>query len=1188
MYLKSIEIQGFKSFATKTVFDFHNGITGIVGPNGSGKSNVADAVRWVLGEQKYTQIRSSGTQDVIFAGTENRRPVSFAYVAITLDNSDRYLGLDYSEVTVARRVYRSGESEYLLNGTPCRLKDIHELFYDTGIGQEGYSIIGQGQIDKILSGKPEERRELFDEAAGIVKFKRRKQTTLKKLENEQQNMLRVTDIMNELEHRVGPLAAQAEHARIYLKKKEELKSLDVNLFLREMDRVEREGASVAEKREIAEAQMSGTKAELDGILHRYEDLDREIQENDSEISRLQNRIAEADVEREKGEGQINVLREQIRTIEQSETHVKERLEELEADIAKREQAGKEYSKEKAETDALIAETEEEQRDLSDALKVLQQAAEESERRIEDGKSEILSLLDARAALEGDAQRFNTVIEQAGIRESQLNQQLLEQKSIETDVDEKLNKEEKTLTELELKVHEMEQKQDEVEGKRQKWSDQTESLESELDILRQRFHQDSSQLETLRNIAERYDGYGNAIRRVMERKSDVKGIRGVIADLIRVDKRYETAIETALGGNIRNVVTDDEDTAKQMIAFLKENKYGRVTFLPMNAVSAPDNVPAKKALSEPGVIGTADTLVDTDEEYGQIVGYLLGRVLVADTIDHAVAIAKKYKYSLRIVTLEGESLMPGGSISGGAFKNSSNLLSRTREIEELEKRVASHESEERALRERLEDVRTADALLADDQEEIRVSLQDLYIRKNTMQVEVDHLREEKEQQEAFYRNIRDEIQTLKDTRDETGIDLEQIRMQMERSKERENEITEANDKLSSELAEARAEADGLQARVSEIAVTLAQMQQKSDFSKENIARVSTEILDLHNMQQEVLLNASNSGQEIRKKEQEIREITEASEIAASRRETLSGELNACVLKKEQMTADHKEFFDKRETMSEEISRLDREIFRLEEQQEKLEHLRETQTDYIWEEYEMTLHEAEKMRDEELPGVTEMRKRISGVRGEIRELGDVNVNAIEEYKEVSERYEFYKTQYEDLEQAERTLQDIIEDLDDGMKKQFSEKFEDIQKEFDHTFKELFGGGTGTLELTIDESHDILDCGIGIIAQPPGKKLQNMMQLSGGEKALTAIALLFTIQNLKPSPFCLLDEIEAALDDSNVGRYAKYLQKLTKNTQFIVITHRRGTMNVADRLYGITMQEKGVSALVSVDLIDKELDD
>ncbi len=1188
MYLKSIEIQGFKSFANRIVLEFHNGITGIVGPNGSGKSNVADAVRWVLGEQKYRQIRSSGTQDVIFAGTENRRPVSFAYVAITLDNSDRYLGLDFSEVTVARRVYRSGESEYLLNGTPCRLKDIHELFYDTGIGQEGYSIIGQGQIDQILSGKPEERRELFDEAAGIVKFKRRKQVTLKKLESEQQNMLRITDIMSELEQRVGPLARQAESARIYLKKKEDLKVLEVNTFLHEMDRVEREGASVEEKYAIADHQMSDTKAELDKILGSYEDLDREIQENDAEIGRLQTRISETDVEREKNEGQINVLREQIRTIEQSEIHVKERLEGLGADIEARQQSGQEYEEQKAQTDARIEETQEEQRDLVDAQKLLQQTMEEHERRIESGKSEILALLDARAALEGEQQRCNTVIEQANIREAQLNQQMLEQKSTEKDVAGRLSEKETDLADVDIKVHELVQKQREVEERRQKWREQIEELEGGLDALRQRYHRDSSNLETLRNIAERYDGYGNAIRRVMERREDTKGICGVIADLIRVDKRYETAVETALGGNIRNVVTDDEDTAKKMISYLKENRYGRVTFLPITAVAAPESIPAKKALSEPGVIGLADTLVETDAAYERIVAYLLGRVLVVDTVDHAVAIAKKYHYSLRIVTLEGESLMPGGSISGGAFKNSSSLLSRSREIEELEKQVAELEAEEAALKERLEDVRTADALLADDQEEIRSSLQEIYIRQNTLRVEVEHLRGEKEQQETFYRNIREEIQALEDGRRETGVDLEQIRLQLEQSRTRESEITAVNEAESAQLAGIQADAEELAKKVSEITVTLAQLQQKSDFAKENITRVAAEILDLHNMQQEVLLNASNSGEEIRRKEQEILDITQAGETAAAERESLSEKLIACAQKKEQMTADHKEFFDRREAMSQELSRLDRELFRLGEQREKLEHTRETHTDYMWEEYELTYHEAGKLRDPELPGVTELRKRISGVRGEIRELGDVNVNAIEEYRTVSERYEFFKAQYEDLKQAEQTLTEIIADLDEGMKKQFTEKFADIQKEFDRTFQQLFGGGTGTLELLMDENHDILDCGVGIIAQPPGKKLQNMMQLSGGEKALTAIALLFAIQNLKPSPFCLLDEIEAALDDSNVVRYAKYLQKLTKNTQFIVITHRRGTMNAADRLYGITMQEKGVSALVSVDLIDKELEE
>ncbi len=1188
MYLKSIEIQGFKSFATKIVLEFHDGITGIVGPNGSGKSNIADAVRWVLGEQKVKQLRSTGMQDVIFAGTENRRPVSFAYVAITMDNSDRQLALDYSEITVARRVYRSGESEYLLNGTACRLKDIHELFYDTGIGQEGYSIIGQGQIDRILSGKPEERRELFDEAAGIVKFKRRKQVTLKKLEQEQQNMLRVTDIMNELEDRVGPLSRQAEKARLYLKKREEQKAYEVNVFLHEMDRVEQEGVSVAEKQEIADSQMKETQAQMEETLRKYEDLDREIQENDAALRVLQEKISENDVEREKNEGQINVLREQIRAIEQRESHVKERLDELEAEIARREEGASQYREEKKEINAQAAGTQSRLKELTGRLEAVQKAAAERETQIECGKNEILSLLDARASSEGDQQRATTLIEQANVRKAQLSQQLLEQKSTESDVSGRLRERETALREARGKVREMEEKLADAAKKRQKWGEQTEELTAEIDHVRQKFHRESSNLETLRNLAERYEGYGNAIRRVMERKADTKGIHGVIADLIHVEKQYETAIETALGGSIQNVVTEDEDTAKELIAYLKERRYGRVTFLPLTSVQAPENVPAKKALHETGAIGLADTLVDADAVYRNVIGYLLGRVLVVDTIDHAVAIARKYHYTLRIVTLEGEALQPGGSISGGAYRNNSNLLGRTREMEALEQSVAALSAEESRLRERLEDVRTADELLKDDQEEIRALLQELYLQQNTVQIEVEHLREEQAGQEAFYQNLRDEIQKQEDLKSEIAGDLEQSRLALEHSKQREEEIRKANEQRTAELDPLRTEAETLSRQVSDVTLTLAQIRQKADFTEENLARVTAEIQELHRAKEEVLDNTSNSGREISQREEEIRRLTEAGAAAANERETLTNQLHSCRAKKEQMTTDHREFFEKREAMSQELARLDKELFRLQDQSEKLETLRETQTDYMWQEYELTPHEAKKLRMEDAPGVTEMRKRISAVKGEIRDLGDVNVNAIEEYRGVSERYEFLKGQYDDLKQAEESLQNIIADLDKGMKAQFAEKFADIREEFDRTFQQLFGGGKGTLELLIDAEHDILDCGIGIVAQPPGKKLQNMRQLSGGESALTAIALLFAIQNLKPSPFCLLDEIEAALDDTNVVRYARYLKKLTKNTQFIVITHRRGTMNVADRLYGITMQEKGVSALVSVNLVEKELED
>ena len=1188
MYLKSIEIQGFKSFANKILFDFHNGITGIVGPNGSGKSNVADAVRWVLGEQKVKQLRSSSMQDVIFAGTENRKPLSFAYVAITLDNGDHSLPLDYNEVTVARRVYRSGESEYLLNGSACRLKDIQELFYDTGIGKEGYSIIGQGQIDRILSGKPEERRELFDEAAGIVKFKRRKVMTMKKLENEQQNLVRITDILTELERQVGPLERQAEHAKTYLKKKEELKSYDVNLFLLEMDRIETECASVREKQEIASGQQQETAQAYEKTRQQYEKLEERIAENDARLTGLQSQISESDVEKEKLEGQINVLREQIHTIEQSEAHVKDRLGELEAEISRRQELGERYSGEKEETDHRIAGEEEKKNRLLQQEEELRQAAAACEDAIERGKQEVLSLLDARASIEGEQQRYHTMIEQSDIRKAQLNQQLLTRKSTQTDAAGELKLRENALEQQNAQILELEKKKIAIDQKRRKWRQQAEELRAEYDSVRQNFHRESSRLESLKNIAERYDGYGNSIRRVMERKADTPGIRGVVADLIKVEKRYETAIETALGGSIQNIVTDNESTAKQMIAYLKERRYGRATFLPMTSVKAPENVTARKALQEEGAVGMADTLVQTEEEYRGIAGYLLGRVLVADTIDHAIAIEKKFHYSLRIVTLEGESLQPGGSMTGGAFRNNSNLLGRNREIEALEKQIADWKEQGKKIRERLEDVRTADELLKDDFEEVQKELQKAALEQNTLRVEAEHLREEKEQQENSYRTLEEEIRKLDGQKREIERNREQIQVRIKDSRQREAEIGEENQRLTEKLEEIHREQQKLSEQISEKTIAIAQLQQKSDFSGENIQRVAEEILNLHTTQQEVLLNASNSGQEIQSRQRQIEEMSAACAELGEKREVLAAELKERSSAREQMAGEHRGFFERRETLSQDLNRLDKELFRLNDQMEKLEHAGESLTDYMWQEYELTRHAAAKLKSEELPGAVELKKRIAGVKDEIRKLGNVNVNAIEEYKNVSERYQFLRGQHEDLLQAEKTLEDIIADLDAGMKKQFAEKFADIQKEFDRAFKELFGGGKGTLELAMEDDRDILECGVRIIAQPPGKKLQNMMQLSGGEKALTAIALLFAIQNLKPSPFCLLDEIEAALDDSNVDRYAKYLHKLTKNTQFIVITHRRGTMTAADRLYGITMQEKGVSTLVSVNLIEKDLEE
>lgn len=1188
MYLKSIEVHGFKSFANKIVFEFHNGITGIVGPNGSGKSNVADAVRWVLGEQKVKQLRSASMQDVIFAGTENRKPVSFAYVAITLDNSDHQLPLDYNEVTVARRVYRSGESEYLINGTQCRLKDVNELFYDTGIGKEGYSIIGQGQIDKILSGKPEERRELFDEAAGIVKFKRRKATALKKLEDEQQNLVRVNDILAELTRQVGPLERQAEHAKVYLKKKEELKECDQNLFLLEMERMDTELEGLEEKCGITEHQQAEIRQKFEGIKSRYEELEKQVAQADEQIGELQQSMNDTGVSKEKLEGQINVLREQIHTAQQNEEHVRSRVEALQADVDRQQKEGEDYSSRQTELEAGIREIEQKKHLLTEKLETLRKETAGMEQQMEAGKAEILRLLNARASMKAEQQRLKTMQEQASIHRAQLNKELLEQKSGGDDVSGLLFKQEKELAELKEQIVSMEEEKTSIEKKRTNWQQEFEELRGRMDQCKEQYHKDSSRLESLRNIAERYDGYGNSIRRIMERKADTPGIHGVIADLIKVEKAYETAIETALGGSIQNIITDNEDTARQMIEYLKKNRYGRATFLPLTSVSALEHVPAEKALGETGVIGIASSLVHTQPQYEKVAGYLLGRVLVMDTIEHAVMVARKFRYSLRIVTLEGESLQPGGSMTGGAFRNNSNLLGRNREIEILEKQVADCRAQAQEIRSRMEDVKTANALLKDDYEELQVNLQQAYLHKNTLEMETGHIREQQEKQEAAYAGIHEEIAKIDADKKEWSIDQAQMEEQIQMSVDKEAEITGQNNVLSQQVENKNLEIESASQDLNDVLLEIAQKQQQKNFLQQNIRRTEEEIHRLNQEKKQILEDSANSETAIEEREKQIRQLQEQSEAAVLRKQGLDEKLTVIRTQKETMLGEQKNFFAQREELSQTMSDLDKELFRLNQQKEKTEQAQDSLTTYMWEEYEITYHAANGAERPEKQNVAELKKQIAGIRDEIRKLGNVNVNAIEEYKSVSERYEFLSAQHADLEEAKASLEKIITELDEGMRKQFAEKFADIQREFDRTFKELFGGGKGSLELTGEEdTNDILECGIKIIAQPPGKKLQNMMQLSGGEKALTAIALLFAIQNLKPSPFCLLDEIEAALDDSNVDRFANYLHKLTKNTQFIVITHRRGTMTAADRLYGITMQEKGVSALVSVNLIEKELD-
>lgn len=1185
MYLKSIEVQGFKSFANRILFEFHNGITGIVGPNGSGKSNVADAVRWVLGEQSAKQLRGAKMEDVIFSGTELRKPVSYAYVSITLDNTDRALNIDYDEVTVTRKVFRSGESGYLINGNSCRLKDINELFYDTGIGKEGYSIIGQGQIDKILSGKPEERRELFDEAAGIVKFKRRKTEALRKLETEESNLVRINDILSELEKQVGPLEKQAEKAKQYLTYKESLKKYDVNQFLLETENIKKQLDSVTEKFNNVSEELDKNNAEFENIKTEYERIEAEIEAVSSDIDETGVRQNETIVLKGKLQGDINVLNEQINTLMVNDSHINERISAVTKDIEEKNKQIEGFRKEYEEGQTELEERNSKLQDASSGLKLILERISEYNSNVEHNKDEMIEILNEKGKVRSKSERYEAMLEQIQIRKAELTGKILKGKSDEAEWNEKVESFARRLNQVNGEIDSLNKTNEELTQEITQTRTYINDKTTEVNKKQQEYHSAKSKLESLRNITERYDGYGNSIRKVMEQKSNNPGILGVIADIVKVEKQYEVAIETALGGTIQNIVTDNENTAKAMIQFLKENKFGRATFLPLSSISGRNTLEKDPCTKEKGVIGIASNLIRVSFEYEELAKYLLGRVLVVDNIDNALLIARKYKYSLRIVTLEGEQLSPGGSMTGGAFKNSSNLLGRRREIEEL---AATVKEISQSVNEITEDIKNKRAVLSQLRESLDANnktLRDKMVERNTAQMNVTQASEKKREIQLSYSDQARESQEIELQITEIKGSISDIETEVKDLDERNAKAVQNVEKYTALLNEAKAEETEYNSGTEGLHLAVMQTTQRLEFISENISRVEGEIESLKADMAALEGRRGESKNEITDKKRQIESISINLTDADRKIEEYSRRLTELKQNRDEKNAGHRTFFEKREKLSASIGELDKEKYRLSGQIEKLNENNDNLYNYMWNEYEITMSIAETMKDEELNDLSDIKRNIYSLKASIKGLGDVNVNAIEDYREVSERYEFLKNQHDDLVTAKESLIQIIAELDTGMRNQFMEKFQQIKTEFDKVFKELFGGGRGTIELVEDE--DILEAGIRIISQPPGKKLQNMMQLSGGEKALTAISLLFAIQNLKPSPFCLLDEIEAALDDSNVSRYAQYLHKLTKHTQFIVITHRRGTMEAADRLYGITMQEKGVSTLVSVDLIEKDLD-
>lgn len=1185
MYLKSIEVHGFKSFANKIVFEFHDGITGIVGPNGSGKSNVGDAVRWVLGEQSAKQLRGAKMEDVIFSGTEQRKSMGYAYVAITLDNSDHKLPTSYEEVTIARRVFRSGESEYLMNGVTCRLRDIQDLFLDTGIGKEGYSIIGQGQIDKILSGKPEERRELFDEAAGIAKFKKRKVQAEKNLEVERQNLCRITDILSEIEKQIIPLEKQSETAKKYLDLREELKTLDVNMFLIEYHNMKQSITSLEEKLKAADSDLEQIKREYANTKKEYEQLEKKLEQLNNQVESQRVQLEEIKITKEQLEGKINVLKEQIIAAKQNSEHYQVRLKVVFTQLEEKEQKLKEQLEQQSKLEQQRIEKNETVQQADQFVQHSQQQMMQIRQQVEQYNKEVYDILNETVKIKTQLQHFETMLEQIGIQKAALNQRIVKIKSDEADFQEKREENETTKKELNIQLKTTKEEELAVQNFISDQNTQLHQLQNDLETQQANYHKEYSRLESLRNMTERYEGYGISIKRVMEQKKEDGKIIGVVADIIKVKKDYETAIEISLGGSIQNIVTDKEETAKQLISYLKKHQYGRATFLPLTSVRGRTIPESEAILKEKEVIGLASTLVTVEERFQELANSLLGRIVVIDTIEHAIQIAKKYHYSYRIVTLEGELLNPGGSLSGGAYRNSSNLLSRRREITELEHKIRVLQDNIQDKKITLEQVRKDRETKRAKLEEVKQTLQQLYVLQNTVQLTSKQIKAEELELKEEQQKIQKEHVELEKKREELKESITKLQEDIKENEKLEQVKQKQVIQFTNQIEQEQKQVEQAQQKYSEQKLSLASVEQSMEFIKENINRIRLEIEQLQAEQQNLQEGKRTSKEQILQKEKEIEQTKEEMNQYEMQAQEQTKLIEKAGEEQAEISQRHKECLFQREEFSSKMNQLDKEIFRFTSQKEKVEEQLEKLLNYMWEEYELTYNKAYERKTETDLTYQQLKEKIGQLRNKIKVLGNVNVNAISDYKELKERYELLKTQHDDVVDAEKVLLGIIEELDIEMRKQFQEKFLQIKEQFDLVFKELFGGGRGTLELT--EEEDILEAGIRIIAQPPGKKLQNMMQLSGGEKALAAISLLFAIQNLKPSPFCLLDEIEAALDDSNVGRYAKYLHKLTEHTQFIIITHRRGTMAAADVLYGITMQEKGVSTLVSVNLIENELE-
>lgn len=1181
MYLKRLELQGFKSFPEKVKLEFHPGVTAVVGPNGSGKSNVSDAVRWVLGEQRAKSLRGDKMEDIIFAGTENRKPLGFAEVSILIDNQDGRLPLAYSEVQVTRRVFRSGESEYRINGTACRLKDIQELFMDTGVGREGYSIIGQGRIDEILSAKGEERRRIFEEAAGIVKYKTRKNEAAAKLEKEQQNLLRVDDIIGELEDRIAPLEEQSRQAKEYLRLKEGLKQAETRAFCAEAAQMEEALEKLSQTEEIARRQQEQSLAESEAERTRAKALREKTEKLDFYLQEQNKGLAELGAELEKTEGEIRLREEQRQNDAANQSR-------LETELAEKARKQAENAGEQELCRSRLAgcrlDMEQQQAELSrleEGYASLNTSLSQKETKAESFKDEIFEQIRRGTEAKGEIAKREAMREQFLARQEQLltekehTESRLHQQQVHLQALEKQEAERKeTIQYLEQELEALEQDRSHAAAEKQR-------AEAGLSQKEKRNSEIRSRLSLLMEMEREHEGFFQSVKRLLQwQEQSDHGICGAVGQLLKVEETYETAIEAALGGAVQNLVTKTEEDARDAIQYLKQKGFGRATFLPLTAIRGREPEGKNTILTEVGVLGTAFDLVSYDSAYRQIALYLLGRIIVVETLEQGVRLAKKYRHQYKLVTLEGDILNPGGAMTGGSRqKKAAPVFGRSREIRHLQEELRQATEETARLRETLllaeEDLRTAEA----ETVEKRMELQAVTVTLQNSRGEKEKTLAEGKEWKEKLRLLSVEEAQLQEQLEGTATEIAAFRAAAESS---EQAMAQANAQLEvfqSSLSGGKEERDALMEQITQKKIALSTAGQEVYGIEERLLHLEEERKALAKEQQEAAEKAAayekNSG--LRAAQQE--ELREQAEALRQQLRELEQNVSETTAEKSIATEQAALAEEAAAEAKETAGKLENECIRITTKREKLEEEKQRITQRMWEEYELTLRMAQAYVAG-LPQATEQRE-VREWKMLIRALGEVNVGAIEQYREVQERYDFLTAQRADILEAEEKLRQIIQELSERMEAQFRSQFAVISENFSCVFREMFGGGKAYLKLTDQER--VLESPIEIIAQPPGKNLQNMQLLSGGERALTAIAILFSILQMKPSPFCILDEIEAALDDANVSRYAKYLKRFSQETQFIVITHRKGTMEYADVLYGVTMQEKGISKLISVDFSD-----